>query len=183
MPLKLFCKIITLVLLAVFGACRPKFSVSPFKTVIVDFDQESTRKIDSINKKPVFEKAKGYKGDYAGRTSNATQFGYIYKFRLGDISDKHIKWIKCCSMLKKLSGSVNTSCAVCEIKDAKGKRLEWLTVPLRFKLIEREVWTEVEFNFDISHANDPENSIAISIWNLGSGEEVLQDELEIKFYD
>lgn len=163
-------------------ACRPKYKANPELVAFNDFDSQIGWYSCPSNNSFIVEKTDAYSGTYATRININQNFGYIYKVKIRDLNVRKVSWVKYCSMFKKVSGSVENTSVICEISDSLGNKLEWIDMPLKFKLIERNIWTKVEIRFNLYKNFKPENHIAFFVWNKATTEEVIQDDIEISYF-
>lgn len=170
----------------VFGvlcwSCRPKFEAKPVYTSFNDFDGQIGWYSCNTNNSFIVEKMDAYSGVYATRIKNGHDFGYIYKVKIADLDVANVTWVKYSAMCKKITGGLQNTSIICEVTDSLGQRIDWLDVPLKFKLIERNVWIPVDARFNLAKLNNKDYSVALFIWNKGSGEELLEDDIRIDFF-
>lgn len=168
--------------LVILVGCRPKYEATPKAVTASDFENVQGWIPCKESNLFTIQKDDAYSGKYSMRVKDGQGFSFIFKGKLKDFCDKKVNWISYTAMYKKISGRVRGTSVVCEVTDSLNKRLAWIDSELHFKLIVKDQWTEIKSRFDISKINNPSNNIALFVWNKETGDEIIIDDVVVKFF-
>lgn len=126
-------------------------------------------------------KAIGKSGSYVSKTGTVDRFGYIFKIKLADVSQRKLKTVK---------SSIWVSAPVIEDKalfvvsiDSAGKNVHWSGQKLIDFVKVPDQWAEVMTSVDISQYNLNEDyTIGIYVWNTGNSP-LFADDHRVKFFE
>jgi hypothetical protein len=181
--MKFFIVSILFFFISLVTGCRPKYEPDPCYTTFNDLEESLGWFPSNANNGITIESGDAYSGNRFVRIRNGHDFGYFFKTQLKELSCRKVSWIKYSTICKKISGGIRDASVVCSVTDSLDRQIEWIEVPLSFKLIERNKWTPIHVRFDISKKFDLKNNVALFIWTKGIGDHILQDDIKIEFFE
>lgn len=174
----------SLALLLLVAACRPKYSPRPVWVVKNDFEDVPGWVNNSSNNSHTVVAGDAHSGRYAYMIDNAHTFGYYYRSRLKDISDKKISWIKVSGYCKAKSDKLNKAAVVCNIEDETHTYKFWGEAFLEYYTEgKKDKWVYFEKSFNINAASKPEYYLGAFVWSPDTTDRVLVDDFKIEFFD
>jgi hypothetical protein len=172
-----------LLLLLLVSACRPKYSPTPVWVAYNDFENVAGWMNNPTNNSHTVVRGEAYSGSYACRIHGASNFGFYYKNRLKDISDKKISWVKISGYCKAKSDRLNKASVVCNLEDDKGVLKSWEVAFLqRFTEGRKDKWIHFEKSFNINTFSQPDYFLGAMVWSQDTTDEVLIDDFKIEFF-
>jgi len=120
-------------------------------------------------------------GKYCSKTDTAHQYGYIFKIRLSEVSQKQLKKVK--ASLWANIPQINNDAQLVLVLDSLNKNMFWKGKKLSEMVKKTDEWTEVIEEADLSgYKPSKDYVLSIYIWNTGKTE-VYSDDYCVKFFE
>lgn len=128
-------------------------------------------------------KGQGHSGNYLCKVDTTLAFGYLFKAKLNQLSDKKVKKVKTSVWVNVKS--LNAKGSVVIALDSAGKVFHWQGLPIEKEMKAPNEWVnlKVEVDLDALKLSDkPWLTLGTYVWNQGK-EQILSDDLEVTIID
>ncbi|MCD6066819.1 MAG: hypothetical protein K0S33_1645 [Bacteroidetes bacterium] len=177
-------KTILLGLVALICSCRPKYSPEPACVVFNDFEAVSGWRNTPGNNSQTVTWEDSHSGKFSYKIGKGQDFGYYYKNKLRDISDKKISWVKISGYCKSKSDKLQKTGILCCILDDKDVYKKWSVHFMdEFTAKKKDKWVYFEKSFDIGSVNDPGYFFSSVVCTTDSSDQAYIDDFKIEFFN
>ncbi|MCC7332671.1 MAG: hypothetical protein IT232_08695 [Flavobacteriales bacterium] len=143
-----------------------------------DMEQVSFWNDNSNNVQTIVNYEDAHSGKYVCRTDSVYRYSYLFKSKLGNISDVPTlkvtakMWVK----VKTLDARASLVISV----DSLGTPIKWVENPIQPLIVNPNEWTEIKHELIFEeYFTNPEFVLGCYLWNTGSYE-VLVDDMSIE---
>lgn len=174
-------KLTILGIFAFLGACSSGPDVNSPLVFFNDLEKALMWNETSNNAQTITRDADAHSGRFVTKVDSVSQFGFLFKGKLGDINNKPMKsatasmWVK----VKNLNADAVVVLAI----DSAGKVLKWEGVEVKKFAKTPNEWVEIKNKIVIDDKlNKPGYTFGFYLWNR-SKEEVFGDDMFLEFND
>ncbi len=164
-----------------FVSCRPRYQPEPLFESNNDFENYAGWS-DSSSNAYTLHYGEGHSGNYCIKVSKQHPFSAFFKLTFNQIPDERPTRLLISVFYKVNSKAISKTAMVCHIQDAAKKTLHWIEFPLVNESQETGKWMLFKKEVDITWVAEPKNTMAVLFWNHDTEEEVLIDDISLKYY-